>query len=293
MSSFKRTCGWSPLAVTILTAFLVLSGTQFMVSKAAQPPICKHLTTQRPQCFDDTHVSNRNSVPAFLSNLLGLRNTINLEVVWWETQAMQTFALEILLREKLGYEVELHEYTAWLGCIDSYATYAEDNGIENGPYPTAQLQYLNLMLGKKSFDVELWTQSGKAGRDYVTDKVTLANPAKVAFDGILGPSARNGWFINAAALKGKYFDTLSLIQANGGFDTTSPVHLVRPSELPVLDAPASWKDDHCSGEDRKPNFQGGVLDCVYWTWESPTANCCTRRMKAEDDCGDFLLLGRQ
>jgi hypothetical protein len=285
MSSFKRTRGWSPLAVTILTAFLVLSGTQFMVSKAAQPPICKHLTTQRPQCFDDTHVSNRNSVPAFLSNLLGLRNTINLEVVWWETQAMQTFALEILLREKLGYEVELHEYTAWLGCIDSYATYAEDNGIENGPYPTAQLQYLNLMLGKKSFDVELWTQSGKAGRDYVTDKVTLANPAKVAFDGILGPSARNGWFINAAALKGKYFDTLSLIQANGGFDTTSPVHLVRPSELPVLDAPASWKDDHCSGEDRKPNFQGGVLDCVYWTWESPTANCCTRRMKAEDDCG--------
>ena len=77
---------------------------------------------------------------------------------------MQTFALEILLREKLGYEVELHEYTAWLGCIDSYATYAEDNGIENGPYPTAQLQYLNLMLGKKSLDVELWTQSVQSGK---------------------------------------------------------------------------------------------------------------------------------
>lgn len=256
-----------------------------MFSKAAQPPICKHLMSKRPQCFDETHDSNRNTVPAFLSDLLGLRNTIVLEVVWWETQAMQTFAFEILLREKLGYEVELHEYTAWLGCIDSYATYAKDNGLDNGPYPTAQLQYLNLMLGKKSFDVELWTQSGKAGRDYVTDRVTLSDPAKVAFDGSLGPSARNGWFINSAALKGQYFDTLSLIKANGGFDRSSAVHLVSPSELTVLDAPAAWKDDFCSGEDRNENFQGGVLDCVYWTWESPTANCCTRRMMAENNCG--------
>ncbi len=284
MSSFILTRGFA-LTITFLMTLLVLL-VNFPVAKAVQPPICKHLKSKRPQCFDETHVSSRNSVPSFISNLLGLRNTIVLEVVWWETQAMQTFAMEILLREKLGYEVELTEYTGWLGCIDSYATYAEDNGLEDGPYPTAQLQYLNLMLGKKSFDVELWMQSGKKGRDYVTDKVTMTNPARVSFDGSLGPSARNGWFINAAALKGQYFDTLSLIQANGGFNTSSAVHLVRPSELPVFnDTDDTWKDAHCNGADRNPAFQGGVLDCVYWTWESPTANCCTRRMKAEDNCG--------
>lgn len=264
------------------------SSTYLAFVDAAQPAICQHLVSKRPQCFDEVFESSRNSVPMAIQSLLGLRNKITLEAVWWETQAMQTFALEILLREKLGYEVEITEYTDWLGCIE-FATYAEDNGLLNGPYPTTALQYINLLLGKKSFDVELWTQSGKSARDEITDAVTLSNPAKVSFDGNLGPSARNGWFINADALNGTYFDTLSLIKANGGFNISSPVSLMRSSELklssdfPKEVDPGPWKTNFCKGENRT-SFQGGTLDCVFWTWESPTANCCTRRMMNESKC---------
>jgi len=132
------------------------SSTYLAFVDAAQPAICQHLVSKRPQCFDEVFESSRNSVPMAIQSLLGLRNKITLEAVWWETQAMQTFALEILLREKLGYDVEITEYTDWLGCIE-FATYAEDNGLLKGPYPTTALQYINLLLGKKSFDVELWT----------------------------------------------------------------------------------------------------------------------------------------
>ena len=268
---------------------------------AEQPKTCRHLITKRPQCFDEAYVSGRNSVPNSLFNLLGLRNKINMEVAGWQSQALLTFAFEILLREKLGYEVDLLSYDQRTLCIMP-DTFAQDHGFNDfgsdaGNWTSpSEAQYLLLSLGKKTFDVELWPTLASPARRYILNRVDIKNPAKVGFDGLLGPMARSGWFINSQALQGLNFDTLSLIEANGGFNTSSPVHLMLSSDFPVYNdifwdpnnySELSFRWRFCSGNEIVflPEHQGGgVLDCALWSWAPTNSTCCTRSMMNASSC---------
>lgn len=82
----------------------------FDVARAGEETPCHIFKSYKPLCFDDQHT--RPKLPAKVSKWLGLdgRNTIYLDAAWWSSQRSITFALEILLREKLGYDVVMNDY---------------------------------------------------------------------------------------------------------------------------------------------------------------------------------------
>ena len=214
----------------------------FDVARAGEQTPCHIFKTYKPQCFDDQHTRPR--LPAKISKWLGMdsRNTISLDAAWWSSQRSITFALEILLREKLGYDVMMYDYSDHTTCdIDQEAYYRNVLGVDADEIPSGQsttvTQYMNLYFGKSTFNLELWNANGELGRSFVTKRITKESPAIVdLFSGMddgLGSVARNGWFVNSTHLSDvTKFTSLSALEANGAFTVGHADEFVYSTDIP-------------------------------------------------------------
>ena len=108
----------------IFLSLLLFFSTKIEHSCALESPI-EQLPTFKPQCFDEVYTGRPNFSPS-LEKFLSFRNTIKLEVAWWETSYMLTHAFSILLTEKLGYRTEINDFTKM-----NYTQFAMENGITN------------------------------------------------------------------------------------------------------------------------------------------------------------------
>lgn len=272
----------------------------FDVARAGDQTPCHIFKTYKPQCFDDQHTRPR--LPAKISKWLGMdsRNTITLDAAWWTSQRSITFALEILLREKLGYDVMMYDYSDHTTCdIDQEAYYRNVLGVDADEIPSGQsttvTQYMNLYFGKSTFNLELWNANGELGRSFVTKRITKESPAIVdLFSGMddgLGSVARNGWFVDSTHLSDvTKFTSLSALEANGAFTVGHADEFVYSTDIPH-----EWSGDAVVSEKWCPNDGqtaprlSGTIDCEYDSWHATDVQCCTRRKNAEGTCGTLQM----
>ena len=271
----------------------------FDVARAGEETPCHIFKSYKPLCFDDQHT--RPKLPAKVSKWLGLdgRNTIYLDAAWWSSQRSITFALEILLREKLGYDVVMNDYSDHTTCdIDQAAYYRNVLGVDAVEIPSGQsttvTQYLNLYFGKSTFNLELWNANGELGRQFLIRRITKENPAIVdLFSGMddgLGSVARNGWFVDSTHLSDvTKFTSLSALEANGAFTVGHVDEFAYSTDIPHEWSDAVDSAKWCPGDSQTAPRLSGTIDCEYDSWHATDVQCCTRRKNAEGACGSLPM----
>ena len=286
----------------IFLSLLLFFSTKIEHSCALESPI-EQLPTFKPQCFDEVYTGRPNFSPG-LEKFLSFRNTIKLEVAWWETSYMLTHAFSILLTEKLGYRTEINDFTKM-----NYTQFAMENDITNASFANALTSstmhaYMNLYFGTTSMNPELWPATGSIAKKYAESQVTKTLPNIVQYPGTLGPTARNGWFFDPSSLsedlKADPFTSLAMIEEKGGFTPGHANAFTLSQELGVgnfniayhtfADGVASGLN--CSGETKLGEYLGGQSDCEYWRWvpldDEGNPICCTYRNQEEGSCDTAL-----
>ena len=218
---------------------------------------------------------------------------IKLEIMSWGSHEHITRFTEILLREKLGYDVRVLHF--------------EDDS-------STDLAYRRVANGDVSFNMELWPRSALTsdpaiefvgGLDYATDPDrTWSSHKHGYFDlGMLGYVGRSGWFVPVRALRNLVparssfwqwsklgslasigaFDVLSAESGSGGSGSggADPMLLMTSNQLPTT----ALTTGPCA-DGGTLSWYGGTLDCSRGAWapSATTHACCPRSMKSASGC---------
>ena len=121
---------------------------------------------QSRSCLGDAHVRTQ----------IGHPPTIRLSSRKWISHKRMTYIVEILLREKLGYRVEVHDLAESMD--EAYTVISE---------------------GKADFDVEMWPSSDPVAFERAID--VHKTPNNFVDMGELGVKARSGWFLRTVLVR--------------------------------------------------------------------------------------------
>ena len=197
---------------------------------------------------------------------------IVLETANWQSHRIVTRVAEILLRERLGYEVEVRDYIA---SGSATAAYTDDPDGCGTSYQTSA--YCRLKDGAVHINVELWPGS-------LPPSLAQSLQAKVLLMasgmGELGYEGRSGWFIPVSSLR----DVATGPLGDAPWRAIMPLFnsdavqssLANHTRLPP---PASTCAlDHSIGF--------GSYDCERGTYTSPTSTCCSSSAAASGSCSE-------
>lgn len=218
-----------------------------------------------------------------LSLFFAPKRQLRLEIAGWQSHKVVTRMAEILLREKIGYNVTVLNFGGrWNEPTTTgdprMCPADETSSVSGAPgfraRGTGECRVLRLRDNVVDINLELWP--GSFLNDSVTTEVMSKAYVSASELGSIGYLGRSGWFIPRASLRdvatGPYGDApwRALMPLLSSVQHTLANH----TRLPV---PPSTCD-------KMIHATFGSYNCSAGEWTSETANCCSRAASAAGTC---------
>ena len=225
------------------------------------------VSEQTATCFDSSK---------FAQGALFTRpRKIILETADWQSHRIIMRAAEILLREHLGYEVEVRDYASHGSGTAAYTDDADGCGAS---YQASA--YCRLKDGHVDINFELWPGSLPAELATSLQAKVLLTASQM---GEVGYEARSGWFIPVSSLR----DVATGPLGDAPWRSLMPLFnsdavqssIVNHTRLPT---PAST----CDAAKGETMHGFGSYDCERGAYTSPTSACCSSSAAASGSCSE-------
>lgn len=224
------------------------------------------VSEQTATCFDSSKFGQ--------GGLFSPPRKIVLETANWQSHRIMTRVAEIILREHLGYEVEVRDYAGHGSGTIAYTNDADGCGAS---YQSSA--YCRLKDRHVDINFELWPNSLPAAlATSLTAKVLLTASQM----GEVGYDARSGWFIPVSSLR----DVATGPLGDAPWRSIMPLFssdavqssIVNHTQLP---SPAST----CAAAEALDHGFGSY-DCERGVYTSPTSACCSSSAAASGSCSE-------
>ena len=204
------------------------------------------------------------------------RRRLRLEISGWQSHRVVTRMAEILLREKLGYDVRVLNFTIEANT----APQCPLSPVHGGNRSTGECRFLRLRDDVVDMNLELWPQS--IGSEAVQTEVQALTYVAASSLGSIGYLGRSGWFIPRSSLRDVAAGPLGDAPYRALMPLLASVQqtLANHTRLPTPDSTCA----------QRPNLDVGFgsYDCAGGEWTFPGAGCCSRAAAAAGTCAANL-----